>query len=96
MKDNLRQSNSGEGISIAAVVLGVISCIASFIPCFDALALIGGILAIVFGAIGLSHAKKANTSKTLPQIGLILGIVATLLSIMMMLIFLDILKSLVR
>jgi len=96
MKDNLRRSNSGEGISIAAVVLGIISCIASFIPCFDVFALIGGILAIIFGIIGLSHAKRANTATTLPQIGLILGIVATLLSIMMMLIFLDILKSLVR
>lgn len=96
MKDNLQRSNAGEGISIAAVVLGIISSIVAFIPCFDVLALIGAVLAIIFGTIGLSQAKKVNAPTTLPKIGLILGIAASLLSIMTLIIYLDILKSLVR
>lgn len=96
MKEELRPSNKGEGMSIAALVLGIVSFIAAFIPCFDVFALIGGILAIIFGTIGLSQAKKAKAPTTLPQIGLILGIAALLVATMMLFIFLDILKSLVR
>jgi lysylphosphatidylglycerol synthetase-like protein (DUF2156 family) len=77
MENNLQPSNAGQGMGIAALVLGIVGAIAAFIPCFGLVAVIFGVLAIIFGAIGLSQAKRENASTTMPKAGLILGIVAT-------------------
>jgi hypothetical protein len=76
MEKNL-QSNAGQGMGVAALILGIIGAIAAFIPCFGFIAIIFGVLAIVLGAIGISQAKKDNASTTMPKAGLILGIAAT-------------------
>ncbi|MDN3674026.1 DUF4190 domain-containing protein [Flavobacterium branchiarum] len=77
MENNLPTSNAGQGMSIAALVLGIVAVVAAFIPCFGLIAVLFGVLAIIFGAIGLSQAKKENAPTTMPIAGLILGIVAT-------------------
>lgn len=96
MKDELQEGGKGEGVSIAALVLGIVSFIAAFIPCFNVFALIGGLLAIIFGSIGLSLAKKRSASVTLPRTGLILGIVSFLIAIVMLVIYIDMLKNFIR
>lgn len=77
MENNSQPSNAGQGMGIAALVLGIVGVIAAFIPCFGLIAVIFGVLAIIFGAIGLSQAKRENAPTTMPKAGLILGIVAT-------------------
>ncbi len=77
MENDLRPSNAGQGMGIAALVLGILAVIAAFIPCFGFIAILFGTLAIIFGAVGLSQAKKENASRTMPKAGLILGIVGT-------------------
>ncbi|MEP6805487.1 MAG: DUF4190 domain-containing protein [Flavobacterium sp.] len=77
MENNLQPSNAGQGMGIAALVLGIVGAIAAFIPCFGLVAVIFGVLAIIFGAIGLSQAKREKASTTMPLAGLILGVVAT-------------------
>lgn len=86
MENDLRPSNAGQGMGIAALVLGILAVIAAFIPCFGLVAILFGVLAIIFGAVGLSQAKNGNASITMPRAGLILGIVATGFVIVWMLI----------
>ncbi|OXA86419.1 NfeD family protein [Flavobacterium hercynium] len=86
MENNLQQSSAGQGMGIAALVLGVLAAIAAFIPCFGLIAIFFGVLAIIFGAIGLSQAKNGNASTTMPKAGLILGIVSTAFVIIWMLV----------
>ncbi|OOV16309.1 DUF4190 domain-containing protein [Flavobacterium sp. LM4] len=85
MEKNL-QSNAGQGMGVAALILGIIGTITAFIPCFGLIAIIFGVLAIVLGAIGMSQAKKENASTTMPKAGLILGIAATVFVIIWVLI----------
>ncbi|MBF7090259.1 DUF4190 domain-containing protein [Flavobacterium sp. ALJ2] len=87
MENNLPTSNAGQGMGIAAFVLGILATIAAFIPCFGLIAILFGVLAIIFGAIGLSQAKNENAPTTMPKAGLILGIVATAFVIIWVLVF---------
>ncbi|WP_428231549.1 hypothetical protein [Flavobacterium sp.] len=87
MENNLQPSNAGQGMGIAALVLGIVGAIAAFIPCFGLVAVIFGVLAIIFGAIGLSQAKRENAPTTMPKAGLILGIVATAFVLIWVLVF---------
>lgn len=93
MGNKLQRPNAGQGMGIAALVLGTIAFIASFIPCFGIIAVIFGVLAIVFGAIGVSQAKSENVSATLPRAGLILGVLATLFVIIWIALFVKDLSS---
>ncbi|MCD0474942.1 hypothetical protein LPB87_11120 [Flavobacterium sp. EDS] len=81
MENNFQQSNVDQSMSIAALVIGIVSIIVAFIPCIDILAIIGGVLAIFFSAIGMSQAKSNNTSTTLSKVSFILGIIALLLAV---------------
>lgn len=76
MEENIR-SNAGQGLGIAGLVLGIIALIISFIPCLGMWALIPGIIAIVFSAIGYSQANKANAPKGILIAALILSIMGT-------------------
>lgn len=73
--------NSGQGLGVAALVLGVISFIVALIPCVGLLALFTAIIAIVLGAIGMSQASRDDSPKGLMFGGLILGVVALFIAI---------------
>lgn len=64
------------GLGVAALVLGIVAILFSFIPIINFVAYIAGILAVIFGIIAL--VKKAP--KGMPVTGLILGIVAIALA----------------
>ena len=74
-------TNNGRGMGIAALVLGIIAAILSFVPCVNIFAVLPGLLGIIFGAVGMSQAKKAGAPKGLPTTGLILGILSIVISI---------------
>lgn len=76
MEENIR-SNAGQGLGVAGLVLGIIALVISFIPCLGMWALIPGIIAIVFSAIGYSQANKANASKGLLIAALVISIIGT-------------------
>lgn len=79
--NNNQTSSAGQGMGITSLVLGILGVITAFIPCFGSFAILFGVLAIIFGAIGFSQAKKGNGSTKLPLAGLILGIIATVFTI---------------
>ncbi len=79
--NNTGTTSAGQAMGIVALVLGVLGAIAAFIPCFGAFAILFGALAIIFGAVGFVQAKKGNGGKGLPLAGLILGIAATVFTV---------------
>jgi NADH:ubiquinone oxidoreductase subunit 6 (subunit J) len=67
------------GLSIAALVLGIISIPAALTVWIGAIC---GVLAIVFGIIGLSQARKGRANKrALAVTGLITGVIGLVLSV---------------
>lgn len=72
-----QNSNAGQGLGIAGLVLGIIALVISFIPCLGMYALVPGIIAIVLSAVGLSQAAKANASRGLLIAALIVSILGT-------------------
>jgi len=80
MEEN--NKNNGQGMGIAALVLGIISFVVAFIPCVGILAIFTAIGAIVLGAIGLSQASRADSHHRGLNIGgLIVGVIALFVSI---------------
>ncbi len=79
--------NSGQGLGVAALVLGVISFIVALIPCVGLFALFTALIAIVLGSIGLSQASRNKGPKGLMFGGLILGIVALFIAIAQLVFF---------
>ena len=71
----------GNGMAVAALVLGIVGAV--FVIIFFPLALVLGILAIIFGFIGRNRYNRnpAVGRKGMAIAGLILGIIATVLSI---------------
>jgi uncharacterized membrane protein YgaE (UPF0421/DUF939 family) len=71
---------SGQNLGIAALVTGIITFVLAVIPCVGLIALIPGIIAIVLASVGLSQASKDNAPKGVLIAGLIIAIVATMIS----------------
>ncbi|MBQ5321133.1 MAG: DUF4190 domain-containing protein [Oscillospiraceae bacterium] len=67
------------GLSTAGLVLGIIGICLSFIPIINNAAFVLGVLAAVFGIVGL--VKKKGTGKAIA--GLILGVLAIVITISM-------------
>lgn len=73
-------SNSNNGMAVAALVLGILT--------FVCLGPIAGILAVVFGFLGLKKAKEmGGNGKGMATAGIVLGIVGTVLSIILLIVF---------
>ena len=74
------------GIGTAALVLGIIGLIASFIPFASFLGFLLCLLAIIFGAKGISNVRKnsnLNSTKGISTAGLVIGIIGLLISLAM-------------
>lgn len=84
MSENLDNNNGGQmmapasnGMATGALIMGIIAAVLAWIPLINVLAWILGILAIIFGIIGIVKAGKMNgLGKGKAMTGLILGILA--------------------
>lgn len=74
------KSNSGQNLGIAALITGIITFVLAVIPCVGMIAIIPGIIAIVLASVGLSQASRNNAPKGILIAGLIIGIVAFMIS----------------
>ncbi|MBV9099858.1 MAG: DUF4190 domain-containing protein [Candidatus Dormibacteraeota bacterium] len=78
----------GNGIAIAAGVCGIIAVVPSWIPIFNIVSIILGILAVVFGFIGNSRANRlGGAGRGMSVTGIVCGIVAIVISILFLIIF---------
>jgi hypothetical protein len=69
----------GNGLAVTALVLGIISIVFSWVPFFD---WVLAILAIIFGAVGISAAnKRGGVGKGMAVAGLVLGLITVVLGV---------------
>jgi phosphate/sulfate permease len=74
------KTNSGQNLGIASLIISIITFVLAVIPCVGMMAIIPGIIAIVLAAVGLSQAARSNSPKGVLIAGLIIGIIAMLIS----------------
>lgn len=74
------KNNTGQSLGIAALITAVITFVLAVIPCVGLIAIIPGIIAIVLAAVGLSQASKNNSPRGVLIAGLIIAIIASMIS----------------
>ena len=72
-------TKSAQGMSIAALVCGILGIVGSFIPVVTYFTFSLAILGIVFGVKGSKIAKETGENKGMATAGLVLGIIGTAL-----------------
>ena len=77
MSESVEKNSSG--LATAGMVLGIISVVLSFIPIINNIAFFIGILALIFGIIGI--VKKAGKGKAIA--GVVLGILSIVITLAM-------------
>ncbi len=75
------RNNSGQNLGIAALITAIITFVLAVIPCVGIIAIIPGIIAIILASVGLSQASRNNSPRGVLIAGLIIGILATLISV---------------
>ena len=78
MSKSVEKKNSS-GLATAGMVLGIIGVVLSFIPIINNIAFFIGILALIFGIIGI--VKKAGKGKAIA--GIVLGILSIVITLAM-------------
>ncbi|PIX34641.1 MAG: hypothetical protein COZ59_07545 [Bacteroidetes bacterium CG_4_8_14_3_um_filter_31_14] len=76
MEETTVKSNAGKGLSIAALIIGIIAAIISLIPIVGFVAYILALVGLVLAIIGLIQAIKGKASKGMAIAGLILNTLA--------------------
>jgi hypothetical protein len=79
MREPSRQS-SGQNLGIAALITAIVTFVIAVIPCVGIIAMIPGIIAIVLASVGLSQASRKDSPRGVLIAGLIIAVVATLIS----------------
>jgi hypothetical protein len=74
------RNNTGQNLGIAALITAVITFVLAVIPCVGLIAVIPGIIAIVLASVGLSQASRNNSPKGVLVAGLIIAIIASMIS----------------
>ena len=74
------RNNSGQNLGIAALITAIITFVLAVIPCVGLIAIIPGIIAIVLATVGLSQASRGNSPRGVMLAGLIIAIIASMIS----------------
>jgi len=74
------KNNTGQNLGTAAFITAIITFIIAPIPCVGLIAIIPGIIAIVLSSVGLSQAARNNSSRGMLIAGLIIAIIASMIS----------------
>jgi hypothetical protein len=74
-------NKTGSNLGIAALITAIITFVLAVIPCVGLIAIIPGIIAIVLATVGLSQAARNNSPRGVLIAGLIIGIIASLISV---------------
>ncbi|HUX58881.1 MAG TPA: hypothetical protein VMV77_18055 [Bacteroidales bacterium] len=75
------KNNAGQNLGIAALITAIITFVLSVIPCVGLIAIIPGIIAIVLASVGLSQAARNDSPRGVLFAGLIIAIIASLISL---------------
>lgn len=72
---------SGSNLGIAALITAIITFVLAVIPCVGLVAIIPGIIAIILASVGLSNASGTDTPRGVLIAGLIIAIIASMISV---------------
>ncbi len=75
-----RNGRGSSGLSIAGLVIGILSLIFSLIPCIGTMALFPAIVGLILSILGYRQDKEMNTSTTMGISGIVLTSIAILFS----------------
>lgn len=75
------KNNNGQNLGIAALITAIVTFVLAVIPCVGLIAVIPGIIAIILASVGLSQASRTNSPKGILVAGLIIGIIASMISV---------------
>jgi hypothetical protein len=75
------QNNTGQNLGIAALIVAIITFVLSVIPCVGLIAIIPGIISIILASVGLSQAARYKSPRGVLIAGLIIAIIASLISL---------------
>jgi len=75
------KNNTGQSLGIAALITAIITFVLAVIPCVGLIAIIPGIIALVLAAVGLSQASRNNSPRGILVAGLIIAIIASMISV---------------
>ena len=75
-----RVQPTGQNLGIAALITAIVTFVIAVIPCLGLIAIIPGIIAIVLATVGLSQAKRHNSPRGVLIAGLIIAVIASLIS----------------
>ncbi|HOF20071.1 MAG TPA: DUF4190 domain-containing protein [Bacteroidales bacterium] len=81
MPGNQERGSSGQSLGVASLITAIITFVLAVIPCVGLMAVIPGIITIVLASVGLSRSSGNDSRRGLLVAGLVIGIVATLISI---------------
>lgn len=70
-----------DGLSLAALIIGLLSLLVAWIPFLGLLGVVGGVIAVVLGLLGRGRARRAASGAGLAISGLVCGVLAVLLGI---------------
>lgn len=71
---------AGQNLGIAALITAIVTFVLAVIPCVGLIAIIPGIIAIVLASVGLSRTPVGGSSRGVLVAGLVIGIVACIIS----------------
>jgi hypothetical protein len=71
---------TGQNLGVAALITAIVTFVIAVIPCVGIIAMIPGIIAIVLASVGLSQASRNGSPRGVLVAGLIIAVVATLIS----------------
>lgn len=75
------QQNNGKGMSIAALVLGIVAVVLAWFYMVNIVAIILGVVGIVLAILGSKKSKAAGLPTGLATAGLVLSIIGTALAV---------------
>jgi hypothetical protein len=75
------RNNMGQNLGIAALITAIITFVLAVIPCVGLIAIIPGIIAIILASVGLSQASRNNSPRGVLVASLIIGIIASMISV---------------
>jgi hypothetical protein len=77
-----RTGSQSNGIAVAALVIGILSLLVSFLPLIGLIGVIGGIVALILGIVGRSNAKKGAGGGGMAIAGIVTGSIAMVIAIL--------------
>ena len=74
-------NKSASNLGIAALITAIVTFVLAVIPCVGIIAIIPGIIAIVLASVGLSQSARNDSPRGILIAGLIIGIIASMISV---------------